>query len=82
MAQELLVTFGTTLGEVALQPSPTTGTFTITVDGVTLFCRATTPGKGFPELKDVKRRLRDVIAPGASLGHTDRSAEGGGAMET
>lgn len=79
MAQELLVTFGTALGEVALQPSPTAGTFTITVDGVELFCRATQPGKGFPELKDIKRRLRDAIAPDASLGHTDRAAEGAGA---
>lgn len=73
------VTFGTALGEVALQPSPTAGTFTITVDGVELFCRATQPGKGFPELKDIKRRLRDAIAPDASLGHTDRAAEGAGA---
>lgn len=70
------MTFGTALGEVALQPSPTAGTFSVSVDGVSLFCRATTPGKGFPELKDIKRRLRDVIAPGSSLGHTDRSAEG------
>lgn len=65
------ITFGTAIGEVALQPSPTTGTFTITVDGVSLFCRQTNPGKGFPELADIKRRLRDVIAPNTSLGHSD-----------
>jgi len=61
---------------VALQPSPTTGTFTITVDGVALFCRQTNPGKGFPELADIKRRLRDVIAPDTSLGHSDGTSVG------
>lgn len=27
---------------------------------------------GFPETKELKRRLRDVIEPGRSLGHVDR----------
>lgn len=40
---------------------------------------------GFPETKELKRRVRDVIQPGRSLGHVDRTypraeagAEGGG----
>ncbi|KAF9510055.1 hypothetical protein BS47DRAFT_1384130 [Hydnum rufescens UP504] len=27
---------------------------------------------GFPELKDLKQRIRDKIAPGTSLGHSDK----------
>lgn len=27
---------------------------------------------GFPELKDLKQRVRDVIQPGVSLGHSDK----------
>ncbi|KAK0748724.1 Rdx type Seleno protein, partial [Apiosordaria backusii] len=66
-AQELLSTFPTSLGEVALQPA-TGGVFVLTkkvlwdrkIDG------------GFPETKELKRRVRDVIDPGRGLGHVDR----------
>ncbi|KAK1537333.1 selT/selW/selH selenoprotein domain-containing protein [Colletotrichum costaricense] len=78
-AQELLSTFGTSIGEVALQPS-TGGTFTVTLthqpDGATttsstiLWDRKTEGG--FPETKELKRRLRDVIQPDRDLGHVDR----------
>jgi len=27
---------------------------------------------GFPELKDLKQRIRDIIQPGLSLGHSDK----------
>jgi len=30
---------------------------------------------GFPELKDLKQRIRDRIQPGTSLGHSDRKAK-------
>jgi hypothetical protein len=35
---------------------------------------------GFPETKELKRRVRDVIQPGRDLGHVDRdySKKGGG----
>ncbi|KAL2112663.1 hypothetical protein VUR80DRAFT_6819 [Thermomyces stellatus] len=32
---------------------------------------------GFPETKELKRRVRDVIDPGRSLGHVDRDAKTG-----
>ncbi|KAH6653848.1 Rdx family-domain-containing protein, partial [Truncatella angustata] len=68
-AQELLSTFSTSLGEVALQPS-TGGTFVATIQTRTLWDRKT--DGGFPETKELKRRVRDVIEPGRNLGHVDR----------
>ncbi|KAI1502232.1 Rdx family-domain-containing protein [Biscogniauxia marginata] len=109
-AQELLSTFSTSLGEVALQPS-TGGTFVVeiffqalsdsneppsTSSPITASITATNPvaiqrrvlwdrkaDGGFPEIKELKRRVRDVIEPGRNLGHVDRDyskakVEGGG----
>ncbi|KAF7541663.1 hypothetical protein G7054_g504 [Neopestalotiopsis clavispora] len=85
-AQELLSTFSTSLGEVALQPS-TGGTFIVTIqhnsvpasaspsEASTLQTRVLWDRKtdgGFPETKELKRRVRDVIEPGRNLGHVDR----------
>ncbi len=68
MAQELLTTFQAELGEVALIPG-TGGILEIRVDGAVLWSRA---GEGrFPELKELKQRVRDTIAPGRPLGHSD-----------
>lgn len=68
LAQELLTTFNTDLGEVALQPG-TGGIFEVRVNGQTLWSRK---GEGrFPEAKELKQRLRDVIDPGRDLGHSD-----------
>lgn len=101
-AQELLSTFSTSLGEVALQPS-TGGTFVVEIfhspssspsssqepqpgggggEGggggapvsparAVLWDRKT--DGGFPETKELKRRVRDVIEPGRDLGHVDRN---------
>ncbi|KAG6023970.1 hypothetical protein E4U40_003632 [Claviceps sp. LM458 group G5] len=33
---------------------------------------------GFPEVKDLKRRVRDVVEPGRNLGHVDRAVSGTG----
>jgi hypothetical protein len=33
---------------------------------------------GFPETKELKRRVRDVIQPGRDLGHVDRDYSKGG----
>jgi len=82
-AQELLSTFSTSLGEVALQPS-TGGIFIVEitynqadpatdalkVQNKVLWDRKT--DGGFPETKELKRRVRDVIQPGRDLGHVDR----------
>ena len=71
-AQELLTTFQDEIGEVALIPG-TGGVFVVRVDGATIWSRK---GEGrFPELKELKQRPRDVIAPERELGHSDRKVE-------
>lgn len=70
LAQELLSTFEGELGEVALVPAPAGGTFEVRLDGETIWSRAA-EGR-FPEAAELKRRLRDRIAPGRDLGHADR----------
>lgn len=68
-AQELLTTFQDEVGEVALIPG-TGGVFEIRADGAVVWSRSA-EGR-FPELKELKQRLRDRIAPGRALGHSDR----------
>jgi selenoprotein W-related protein len=70
MAQELLVTFERELGEVALRPGDE-GVYEIRLDGTMLWSRAD-EGR-FPEPREVKQRIRDLIAPERSLGHSDRT---------
>jgi selenoprotein W-related protein len=70
MAQELLTTFEAELGEVALLPSAG-GVFEVRVDGETLWSR-TAQGR-FPELRELKQLVRDRIAPGRALGHSDHT---------
>ncbi len=69
MAQELLYTFGDELAEVALCPAAS-GEFIITVGGEPIWDR--TRDGGFPEIKLLKQRVRDRVAPGRALGHSDR----------
>ena len=74
MAQELLTTFSEELGSVNLHPD-TGGHFEILVDGETLWERKR--DGGFPEIKELKQRVRDVIDPERDLGHVDRQAPAG-----
>ena len=67
-AQELFTAFQAELGEVALVPG-TGGIFEVRVGEQVVWSRAA-EGR-FPELKELKQRLRDVIAPERSLGHSD-----------
>jgi selenoprotein W-related protein len=69
LAQELLTTFAGDLGEVALVPG-SGGVLEIRLDGELLFSRAR-EGR-FPEAKELKQLVRDRIAPGRDLGHSDR----------
>ena len=69
-AQELLTTFETELGEVALVPG-TGGVFAVYVDATQIWSRAE-QGR-FPDIKELKQLVRDQVAPGRSLGHTDRA---------
>ena len=68
-AQELLTTFEADLSAVALQPSETGGTFRIVLDGSTIWDRKD-EGR-FPEMKELKQRIRDRIDPERDLGHSD-----------
>ena len=69
MAQELLTTFEAELGEVALVPG-TGGNFEVRVDDALVWSRKTEGG--FPEIKVLKQRVRDRVAPDKDLGHSDR----------
>jgi selenoprotein W-related protein len=69
MAQELLTTFESELGEVALVPG-TGGIFQVRLDGELIFSRKEV-GR-FPESKELKQLVRDRIAPEKPLGHSDR----------
>ena len=69
MAQELLQTFSTTLGSVALIPG-TGGIFEISVDGVLVWERKR--DGGFPDVKTLKQLVRDRVDPDRNLGHIDR----------
>ncbi|MCA9235517.1 MAG: SelT/SelW/SelH family protein [Planctomycetales bacterium] len=71
-AQELLTTFVDELGEVALAPG-TGGVFRVTVDDRLVWDRAA-EGR-FPEMKELKQRVRDIVAPQRDLGHSDRAAD-------
>ncbi len=62
------MTFAEELGEVALIPGGG-GIFEIRLDGVTVFSRKK-EGR-FPESKEIKQKVRDKIAPGRDLGHSD-----------
>lgn len=69
MAQELLTTFNTDITSLALVPG-TGGIFEVRLNGKVIFSRKET-GR-FPESKELKQLVRDVIDPERSLGHSDR----------
>jgi selenoprotein W-related protein len=69
MTQELLTTFENEIGEVALIPG-TGGIFEVRLDGEILISRKQ-EGR-FPGLKELKQLIRDRVAPGKPLGHSDR----------
>jgi len=69
MAQELLTTFEHELGEVALVPG-SGGIFEVRVNDALIWSRQA-EGR-FPEIKELKQRIRDLIAPDRDLGHADR----------
>jgi selenoprotein W-related protein len=69
-AQELLTTFESELAEVALRPTDG-GRFLIRIDHELIWDRHR--DGGFPDIAALKRTVRDRIAPGKPLGHTDRT---------
>ena len=69
MAQELLTTFAEEVGSVKLTPDATGGVFDVRVNDELIWSRKER-GR-FPESKELKQLVRDRIAPGRSLGHSD-----------
>jgi selenoprotein W-related protein len=67
LAGELLTTFPLEL-EVTLEPG-IGGIFDVLLDDALIFSRA--DRRRFPEPKELKQKLRDAIAPGRDLGHSD-----------
>lgn len=68
MAQELLTTFEAELGGVLLRPG-TGGVFVVTIDGQVVWSRKA-EGR-FPDIAELKLRVRDCVAPDKFLGHTE-----------
>lgn len=73
MAQELLQTFQDALGGVTLVPGEMGGVFEISVDGHLIWERKR--DGGFPDVKELKSRVRDRIEPTRDLGHLDRASK-------
>jgi len=69
-AQELLITFTEDVYGILLHPSEINGTFKISVADREVFDRKTM-GR-FPETRELKQLIRDVVNPGKDLGHSDR----------
>lgn len=69
MAQELLTTFSEELTELTLKPG-TGGIFKVYANGELIWSRKQ-EGR-FPEITELKRLVRDQIAPDKPLGHVDK----------
>lgn len=70
MAQELLSTFDGDIEALTLKPG-TGGVFDVHCDGQLLWSRKA-EGR-FPDIVELKQRLRDRVDPDRDLGHIDRS---------
>ena len=72
MAQEFLTTFAGELKTVSLQPSETSGAYRISINDEIIFDRKVQGG--FLDVKELKQLIRDKIAPGKNLGHSDKKS--------
>lgn len=70
MAQELLTTFVDDIDGVKLHPSEVAGRFQVSIGERIVFDRKR-EGR-FPEAKELKQLVRDVVCPEKSLGHSDK----------
>ena len=71
LAQEILTTFSLEIESVALQPEhEKAGLFQIWIHHNLVWCRK--KELGFPQPKELKQRIRDLICPERELGHSDR----------
>ena len=69
IAQELLTTFVDDIEEVSLRPSEVSGRFQIILAGEIIFDRKREGH--FPEAKEIKQIVRNIVCPERSLGHSD-----------
>lgn len=69
MAQELLTTFESDIDELTLVPG-VDGIFQVQVNEQLVWDRKTEGG--FPQITELKQRVRDIIVPERSLGHVDK----------
>ncbi len=70
MAQELLTTFTEELDGVTLEPSKIAGHYSIYIGERVIFDRKEMDR--FPEIKELKKIVRDAVNPEKSLGHSDK----------
>jgi selenoprotein W-related protein len=70
IAQELLSTFEHEIVGITLKPDHSGGVFTIHAGDELIFSRQAQ--SRFPDIKELKQMVRDKIAPGKDLGHSDR----------
>ncbi len=68
MAQELLITFEQEIDELSLKPG-SGGVFEILANNQLVWSRKV-EGR-FPDIAELKQRVRDQIAQGKDLGHSD-----------
>ena len=71
MAQELLTTFTDDIRGVLLEPSEISGTYKVSIDEDIVFDRR--EAGRFPDVKELKQLVRDLVNPDKSLGHSDRN---------
>ena len=70
MAQEILTTFEKEVDEVTLKPrKDISGIFQISCNQELIWCRER--DNGFPDIKELKKRIRDYVSPQKKLGHLD-----------
>ncbi|WP_020208327.1 SelT/SelW/SelH family protein [Gilvimarinus chinensis] len=69
LAQELLSTFPDEIDRVSLQPGDG-GVFAVWLNDSLVWERQR--DGGFPEAKELKQRIRDLVSPERNLGHSDR----------
>ena len=69
ISQELLSTFNDEIGGITLIPSDVAGIFEIRSDREIIWERS--KKGGMPEIKKLKQKVRDLLAPEKKLGHID-----------
>jgi len=69
ISQELLSTFDNEIGGITLIPSDISGIFEIRCGRDIIWERA--EKTGMPDIKPLKQKVRDIIAPDKDLGHID-----------